>query len=80
MSRSEIDVAVNALLCKGIVQLRDALIGTSTIRQFGLCWCDTISGMYCVGQPQCRDAHAALIATDYKNLRTPEQQDSNANI
>ena len=44
----------------------EALTSTATLRQFGLCWCDTIAGIYCVGQEKCKKARAALKAREGK--------------
>lgn len=50
---------VNTLLWK-------ALRGVGNVRQFPdqLCWCDTIAGTYCVGQPQCEAATEALAVAE----------------
>jgi hypothetical protein len=47
-------------LCVEVRQLREALLACSRPRQFGPCWCDTLAGLYCVGQKQCRAARKAL--------------------
>jgi hypothetical protein len=47
-------------LCAEVRQLREALLACSRPRQFGPCWCDTLAGLYCVGQEQCRAARKAL--------------------
>ena len=41
-----------------------ALKALAKKRQFGLCWCNTIAGTYCVGQQQCDDAAAAIKAAE----------------
>ncbi len=43
-----------------------ALLALSKQRQFGPCWCDTIAGVYCVGQPQCRQAEEAIKVVEGK--------------
>lgn len=43
-------------------EVEAALRGVSTKRQFGPCWCDTVAGLYCVGQPRCEKAQAALAS------------------
>ena len=41
--------------------------------QFGEpCWCDTLAGLYCVGQDKCKQAKAALRAAKEGTLPTPE--------
>lgn len=47
------------LACK-LERVEEALRALGRERQFGLCWCNTIAGTYCVGQPQCKAATAAL--------------------
>lgn len=46
-------------------ELREALVGVTgrASEKHRLCWCSTIAGLYCVGQPKCRAAHAALLST-----------------
>jgi hypothetical protein len=43
-----------------IATLEAALGGVSHDRQFGPCWCNTIAGLYCVGQDECKAAAADL--------------------
>jgi hypothetical protein len=50
-----------------------ALLDVSKRRQFGLpCWCDTAAGTYCVGQPECEAANAAIKgAYDFSSRPAP---------
>jgi hypothetical protein len=45
-----------------IEKLERLLRLTGKPRQFRdqLCWCETVAGTYCVGQPLCREIQAAL--------------------
>lgn len=50
-------------LKKRIATLTKALRGTVRNQSSQMnepCWCDTIAGLYCVGQPQCEAAQKAL--------------------
>jgi hypothetical protein len=51
--------AESARLRERVAELEAALLGVADDRQFGPCWCDTMAGMYCVGQEQCRKAKEA---------------------
>jgi hypothetical protein len=44
-------------------ELTAALRALGVTRQFGLCWCRTLAGWYCVGQSHCRAAARALEGT-----------------
>lgn len=41
-------------------ELATALEEAGKNRQFGLCFCQTINGTYCVGQDQCKNVLKAL--------------------
>jgi len=43
-------------------KLREALLRVADKRQFGPCWCYTVDRTYCVGQPRCQEARAALAS------------------
>jgi hypothetical protein len=56
-------------------QLRVALMALGKEKQFRdqLCWCNTIDGGYCVGQPQCRAAQAALEAIEKEQAEATQE-------